>query len=465
MSMEPEKFDLHMSDSDALMWNIEKDPVLRSTIVTVNRLDRNPDWDRLVERIDYGSRLIPRLRQRVVTPILRVGPPHWSADPDFDITYHMRRVRAPEPATFDTVLDLARTAAMAGFDRARPLWEFTLVEGLADGGAALMMKVHHSVTDGVGGMKLAMMLYDTERDPVPTGPVDEALVLPLLAPFGLATRALDHRRRRAFGIAQRSFGQFRAAAQALVRNPRAAVDNVAHVGGSIARMLAPATTARSPIMHGRSLSRDLGVLEFPIDDLKRAAKAVGCSLNDAFVAGAIGGLRRYHAAHDAPCDDLRMTMPINVRADSSQLGGNHFTPARFLVPLTDADPERRMQVVSELSRQARDEPAIHLTDALAGVLNQLPTTVATALFGAMLKGADFVTSNVPGIPFPVYLAGAELQSNYAFGPLSGSAANITLVSHCGTCCIGVNVDRVAVPDRDAFLHCLDEGFSEVLQLG
>ena len=95
MTVEPEPFDLHMSDTDALMWNIEKDPLLRSTIVTVNRLDRDPDWDRLVERIDYGSQLIPRLRQRVVTPIMRVGPPHWSADPDFDLSYHLRRVRAP----------------------------------------------------------------------------------------------------------------------------------------------------------------------------------------------------------------------------------------------------------------------------------------------------------------------------------------------------------------------------------
>jgi hypothetical protein len=120
--------------------------------------------------------------------------------------------------------------------------------------------------------------------------------------------------------------------------------------------------------------------------------------------------------------------------------------------------------VRTLSRQARDEPAIHLTDTLAGVLNQLPTTVATALFGSMLKGADFVTSNVPGIPFPVYLAGAELLDNYAFGPLSGSAANITLVSHCDTCCIGVNVDRVAVPDRDEFVQSLRSGFDEVLAL-
>jgi WS/DGAT/MGAT family acyltransferase len=462
---EPEKFDLHMSDADALMWNIEKDPVLRSTIVTVNRLDRAPDWDRLVDKIDLGSQLIPRLRQRVVTPILRAGPPHWSADPNFDLTYHLRRMRAPEPATFDTVLELARTAAMAGFDRARPLWEFTLVEGLTGGEAALIMKVHHSVTDGVGGMKLAMMLFDMERDPGPSAPAGDPEPLPLLAPLGLVGRALDHNRRRFLGIVRRSLGQVRGVAEALFRDPRGAMEHAALVGGSVARLMAPATAPRSPIMHGRSLSRDLGVLDVPLDDLKRASKAVGQSLNDAFVAAALGGLRRYHKAHGSPCDDLRMTMPINVRAAGSQLGGNHFTPARFLVPLTIEDPEQRMQEVGRLSRQMRDEPAIRLTDTLAGVLNQLPTTVSTALFGAMLKGADFVTSNVPGVPFPVYLAGAELQRNYAFGPLSGAAANITLVSHAGTCCIGINVDRAAVPDRDTFVQCLDEGFAEVLQLG
>ena len=124
-----ERFEAHMSDSDALMWNIEKDPLLRSTIVTVLFFDRAPDWPTLVARIERGSWLIPRMRQRVATPILRMGPPHWSGDPHFDLMYHLRRVRVCEP-TDDAVLDLARTAAMAGFDRSRPLWEYTLVEGL-----------------------------------------------------------------------------------------------------------------------------------------------------------------------------------------------------------------------------------------------------------------------------------------------------------------------------------------------
>ena len=175
-------------------------------------------------------------------------------------------------------------------------------------------------------------------------------------------------------------------------------------------------------------------------------------------------MQRYHEFHGASVDELRMVMPINLRADGAALGGNHFTPARFLVPLTIKDPSDRIVAVGRLTREIRDEPAVQLTDALAGVLNQLPTTITTALFGSMLKGADFVTSNVPGAPFEIYSAGAALERMYAFAPLAGAAINVTLLSNCGTCCIGVNVDAVAVPDSDTFLRCLDEGFAEILAL-
>ena len=90
--MTDERFEIHMSDADALMWNIEKDPLLRSTIVTVLLLDRAPEWSALVQRVEAGTRVIPRLRQRVASPMLRVGPPIWSADPHFDIGFHMHRV-------------------------------------------------------------------------------------------------------------------------------------------------------------------------------------------------------------------------------------------------------------------------------------------------------------------------------------------------------------------------------------
>jgi diacylglycerol O-acyltransferase / wax synthase len=462
--MSTEGFDHHMSDADALMWNIEKDPLLRSTIVTVGVLDRSPDWDRMVDKIERGSRLIPRLRQRVITPPLRLGPPHWSADEHFDLSYHLRHVRAPEPATFDRVLDLARNAAMESFDRARPLWEYTLVDGLADGSAAVIMKVHHSMTDGVGGMRLAMMIFDLDRDGGDPGPLPEPTNLQVISRTDVVRRSLLHRIRRAEGIAIRGARNSVSLTQRFARRPVNVVEEAAVAARSIAKLLAPATTPLSPIMRARTLARRLATIEVPLDDLKRAAKAAGGTLNDAYMAAVIGGLQRYHEFHGAPVDNLRMTMPINVRGSDAPMGGNHFTPARFLVPLGISDPADRIGSIGALSRQVRDEPAVQLTDALASVLNLLPTSVTTALFGAMLKGADFVTSNVPGPPFPVYLAGSEMKRLYAFAPLAGAAANITLLSNAGTCCIGVNTDAIAIPDRESFVKSLEAGFGEILAL-
>jgi WS/DGAT/MGAT family acyltransferase len=362
------------------------------------------------------------------------------------------------------VLDIARTAAMAGFDRARPLWEYTLVDGLEGGRSALVLKVHHSMTDGVGGMKLLLMLFDFERDPEPVPPLDRVDAVPVYEPLDLVLGAIGHAQRRALGIARRTVVETVGVTNRLLDDPMGSVKEAARAAGSVVRFLTPATVPCSPLLTARTMARDLSVLEVPLDDMKRAAKSVGGSLNDAFVAAVIGGMQRYHEFHGMPVDQLRMVMPINVRGSDAALGGNHFTPARFLVPIAIKDPAERIVALGQLTRQIRDEPAVHLTEALAGVLNQLPTTVTTALFGSMLKGADFVTSNVPGAPFPIYAAGAELERMFPFAPLAGAAVNVTLLSHCGTCCIGVNVDSVAVPDSTMFVQCLDEGFTEILAL-
>jgi diacylglycerol O-acyltransferase / wax synthase len=133
------------------------------------------------------------------------------------------------------------------------------------------------------------------------------------------------------------------------------------------------------------------------------------------------------------------------------------------VPLLIDDPVERMQRVRELVAQQRAEPAMALVDPLAGVLNRLPTSVTTALFGSMLKGVDFVTSNVPGVPIPVFLAGARMESQYAFGPMSGAASNITLLSYLDHAFIAVNSDPAAVPDPDVFHACLVDGWDEILK--
>jgi diacylglycerol O-acyltransferase len=457
------RFEHRMSDADALMWTIEKDPLLRSTITAVAIFDRPPDRERLTDVVDRATRLVPRLRQRVVSNPLSLAPPRWEVDPNFDLHFHLRWLRAPGDGSMRDVLDVAQPIAMQGFDRARPLWEFDVVEGLADGRAAVIIKLHHAITDGVGGIKIAMHLFDLERDPeADRGPVPAAPPVNVLNQAQRFADALDHLRRRQLGIARRSAGTMARGAGALATDTAGTAARLRETAASVGRLLAPATSPLSPLMQRRSLSVHFDTITVPLDEMKAAAKRVDGKLNDSFVAAVAGGLGRYHAHHGHAVDALRMTLPINIRnAATSDLAGNQFAPARFPVPVAIDDPVQRLAAIRDLVKRQRAEPGLALTEPLAGILYRLPTSMATAVFGALLRGVDFVTSNVPGVPIPVYLAGARMESQFPFGPMTGAATNITLLSYCDELQIGVNVDTAAVPDHDVFLTCLIEGFDEI----
>ena len=192
----------YMRASDAFSWYMERDPALRSTVVAAIWLDRPPDWDVLVARVDRISRSVPSLRQRVVESLFRLTAPRWTYDPHFDLSWRLRRVRAPSPRTRVAVLELARQSAMDAFDRDRPLWELTLVEGIKGGRAALILKMHHSLSDGVGGMQMLTLLCDLQRDPpdlgeMPPAPPGETMDSFLCRLTEQGARTIDPATRRA----------------------------------------------------------------------------------------------------------------------------------------------------------------------------------------------------------------------------------------------------------------------------
>ncbi len=427
---EVERFAQHMSDEDALMWNIEKDPILRSTIVAVAIFDSVPDWDRLRCRIEHSTHFIPRLRQRVVSAPFRLAPPRWMAEPAFDLDFHLRRARLPKPATMRTLFDALQPIATSSFDRARPLWEFTLFEGLhgPDGkAAAFAMKVHHSVTDGVGGMELLAHFVDLVPD-APERPDQEvpAAIVPDDARTQDVVRyAFQHSRRRALGIAQRVPMSLAYAVGHAISDPLGTASQALRTTRSIARTLAPATSPMSTVMRGRGMGRRLEVFDVPLDDMKRVAKTTEGSVNDVFVAAVVGGTRRYHERHGAAPFELRMTLPINLRQGTDDAGGNRFAPARFPVPASIDDPRARIAAVGALVKEWRAEPALQMTSTLAGILNRLPTATTTALFGGMLKCCDFVTTNVPGAPVPVYVVGRQGGAAVCVRPARGRG-----LQHC-----------------------------------
>lgn len=154
-------------------------------------LDGTPDWDRFRTRFENASRRVLRLRQKVVVPTLPTAAPRWVVDPDFNLDFHVRRVRVSGPATLREVLDLAEVILQSPLDISRPLWTATLVEGMADGRAAMLLHVSHAVTDGVGGVEMFAQIYDLERDPPPRStppqPIPEDL-----SPNDLMRRGINH---------------------------------------------------------------------------------------------------------------------------------------------------------------------------------------------------------------------------------------------------------------------------------
>jgi len=455
-----------MSDSDALMWNIERDPILRSTIIGVWLLDQPPDRARLRERAERALHSIPRLRQRVAANPFSIAPPRWEIDPDFDLDFHMRWLRAPGGGERRDLLDFAQPIAMQSFDRDRPLWELYVVEGLAGGRAGLVMKLHHAISDGVGLVQMMGRLMETWRTPDPERKPRPLPPLPEPQYKGIGERFLDalgHERRKQVGRALGVLGALRREVPEAIRHPLDASRDLGEALASVGRLLQPVSEPLSPVMRGRSLRLHLDALAVPLADLKAVAKRAEGTLNDAFVAGVVEGLRRYHERHGAAVERLRMTMPINVRAgEKGRKAGNQFVPARFEVPMQVRDPIERMQAIGEAVRQQRSEPALPLVDEISSFLNRFPAAISAQLFGALLKGVDFVTSNVPGPQFDTYASGGLIEEIYGFGPLSGAAANITLFSYRGRCGIGINTDHQAVPDPDVLRGCLEEGFAELL---
>ena len=461
--MTEEHFDRFMGDSDGIMWTIERDPFLRSTITVIFLLETAPDWELVRRRTEHATHLIPRLRQRVVEVPLRLAPPRWVTDGYLDLDYHLRRIVAPAPGDTGRVLRLAESLAARAFDTQRPLWEAVLCEGLEGGRAAMVLKIHHSVTDGVGGMRLLRYLVDLERD-APEPAQQPAAAGERISGPALTLDALTHTGRQATGSARSFLGSVLQGLASAVRNPAKAATDALQLAGSVGRVLAPITSTMSPIMKERSLRRRMDVIDVPLDDLRAAARAAGGTLNDAFVAAVAGGLHRYHVLHSDPVPELRMTMPVSTREDDDPLGGNRFMPARLPVPVAVQDPGERVRRVGEVCHAWQREPALPLTNALATVLDHLPGRITTTVFGGMLEHIDFLTTNVPGSPVTLYFGGAGVERIWALAPTMGCSVNVALISYAGTCGIGFVTDLAAVPDADALLACMRESFDEVLAL-
>ena len=419
--------------------------------------------------MDRASRVVIRMRQKVVIPPLPTTPPRWVVDPDFDLDYHLRRVALPAPGTLRQLLDLAEVTLQSPLDTSRALWEAIYVEGLEGGRAALLTKLSHAITDGLGGIALFEQVYDTERD-APPRPMPPVPVPRDLSGNDLLRDSLRQLPETTFAAGQRLLGRAAGTAARLITQPGATVAEAVRFADSARRMLSPPPAEPSPLLRRRSLVSRTVVLELPLADLRAAAKSVAvtggrtASVNDAYLAALCGGLGRYHEVLGVPVDALPLALPVSLRSGDDPASGNRFTGVTIAAPVGESDPVERMRQVREQVIARRSEPAIDVIGRLAPVLSLLPDEALYEVF-ERITPADVQASNVPGYAQETFLAGARVERQYGLGPLPRVGMMAILISRAGTCTVAFRYDTASFTATDQLEKCLQAGFDEIVELG
>lgn len=448
-----------MTDLEALMWRLEDDPALSSTVVNVTVLDRTPDLDRLRRRLHRAAQAVPRLRERVVPSVVPGLPPAWVEDTEFSIDRHLVVTELATP-TRDALATLATRLATTPFRKDRPLWEFVVVPRVGRQHAALLQKLHHTITDGEGGVRVSMEFLDLARDAEEPPPLEPTATAPAGGRPSLAGAAV--------GLAAGAVGRTAdvvGGAASLLRDPaRVPAGGAAAVGAlrSIAGELLDTEHARSPLWTQRSRDRHLEMLRVPLEPVKHAARALGGTLNTAFLTAAAEAAGAYHRDLGVPVPSLRASMAVSTRRSGA--GANAFSLARLDVPTDDRPIAERFAAVQEIAERGRRDAATGggVLDLFARLAAVLPTSVVQRIASTQSKTVDFATSNVRAAHFPVYLAGAKILENYPVGPTVGVAFNLTLLSYCGSLDMGLHCDAAAVEQPEQLRERLEAAFRDLV---
>lgn len=465
-----------MSGFESLMWELERDPQLSSAFANLTLFDRAPDRAVFRSRMERATVAVPRLRQRVVTSRNPLEHPQWVEDPEFDLDHHLRWVDLGGDADEATLRDLAATLMRQPFDRERPLWEFVTIEGLQGGRAAMLQRLHHTITDGEGGIRLSVQFLDFERHPEPGRQVPirpdrpTADVVPgdpgdpdgadHADPGDDETTDAEpgpwHRSAATIGGA---VGRLSSGAAALPRRG----SELTAVARSTLRQVTVGSH-RSPLWRERSLERWLGTSVLSLEDVRAAAHQLGGSVNDLFITGAAAAAGRVHAAAGHPVDELRVSMPVSTRHDRSA-GGNAFSPTQTLVPTGDLPVRERFERIHGILNEVKAERVLDSLEGAANAASLLPSA-ALVRSGQHLAGSvDFVCSNVRAAPFDLFIGGAFMEANYPLGPLAGTAFNLTTMSYRGWLFMGLVTDPAAVDQPDELLDELEAAYAELLSAG
>ena len=427
-------------------------------------------------------------RRRVVEVPFRLNHPLWVEDPHLDLDYHIRRHVLPAPGGPRELTDLTGAIVGVPLDRARPLWEIHVVEGLYDGNVALIGKIHHAAVDGVSGAELFIHLFDlTPHPPDEIGTeatgADSSTAAPGTGPDTSDDPAA------APGPAERIPSDIEMVGHALLSQARRVVSLPGLLGRTVrtashlvSRHRDPEATVgavplrapRTPWSSAITPHRSVAFARVRLSDIKRVRAAFGVKVNDVVLAIVSGALRRYLIDRSTlPRDPLVGMCPVSVRTEDERGQPDNRVSGMFVHMRTDiADPAKQLRAIARATKGAKaDHNAVGAKFIQNWAEQAAPSTfvLATRLY-SRLNLADrhppiynLVVSNVPGPDFPLYLDGAELVATYPMGPImEGAGLNVTVLSYLDNVDFGFLASAELVPDVWDMADVVDEVMADLL---
>jgi diacylglycerol O-acyltransferase / wax synthase len=417
-----------------------------------------PPYDELLDAIERRLSLVPRYRQRLAFVPLAQGRPKWVDDPHLNLRYHVRYTALPSPGSEEQLKDLAGRVFAQQLDRDKPLWELWLAEGLEGDRFALLAKTHHALVDGVSGMDIVSVLFDTSPEPaVPTDPGDRWLPRPLPSRAQLLGEALVERATIPTEVAR--------SARAILRGPRRVLRGVRDVAVGVGAMAwaglnpAPSTPYNASIGPHRRFTW----VRADLADLKAIKNELGGTVNDvvlATVAGALGAhLRRRGQKTDGL--ELKAMVPVSVRSDVERGAlGNRVAAMMAPLPVWCQEPVARLDIVRQELRGLKSGGQAVGARVLTELTAFAPPTIMdqAARLSARQRLFNLVVTNVPGPQFPLYLLGRRMLETFPMVPLAkNQALGVAILSYDGSINFGLvgdfdllwDLDELATDVRDS----------------
>lgn len=418
---------------------------------------------RMVAEFKSARRVAAPWNQRLAGGWLNWLLPSWTTDETLDLDYHVRHSGLPRPGGERELGILVSRLHSHALDPARPLWESHFIEGLEGRRFAVYTKMHHSLIDGVSGMRMLQRMLsqsaDTRNMPAPWAarPSDEAPGLGEKAgPAGSASGTLA----AALDVLREQAGSVPDVVRALGELVRAGV-------GSDDPLTAPLTCPMS-LLNGRiTAQRRFATQSVALDEVRALAAAAGCTLNDVVLAVCSGALRRFLIELDAlPVEPLTAGLPVNVRPAEDHRPGTAISFVCANLATNQAQPGRRLEVIRASTERAkahlRDLPQAALTQYTIAFMAPYMLELLTGLGGRLRPAFNVTISNVPGPDGPLYLNGAKLEAMYPLSLLShGQALNITLLSYAGRLHFGFTGCRDTLPHMQRLAVYAGEAVDEL----